>query len=70
MSRQDEMRLMVKVARMYCGLGIRKQEIAERLSIYQSMISRLLMRAREANIVRICVSMPSAAHFVASGSTC
>jgi DNA-binding transcriptional regulator LsrR (DeoR family) len=59
MARQDEMRLMAKVARMYYGLGIRQQEITSRLNIHQSTISRLLKRAREANIVRISVSMPS-----------
>lgn len=53
------MRLMAKVARMYYGLGIRQQEITERLKIHQSTISRLLKRARAANIVRISVSMPS-----------
>jgi DNA-binding transcriptional regulator LsrR (DeoR family) len=59
MSRQDEIRLMAKVARMYYGLGIRQQEITNRLNIHQSTISRLLKRAREMNIVRISVSMPS-----------
>jgi DNA-binding transcriptional regulator LsrR (DeoR family) len=59
MSRQDELRLMAKVARMYYGLGIRQQDITTRLNIHQSTISRLLKRAREANIVRISVSMPS-----------
>jgi DNA-binding transcriptional regulator LsrR (DeoR family) len=59
MSRQDEMRLMAKVARMYYGLGIRQQDITQRLNIHQSTISRLLKRARESNIVRISVSMPS-----------
>jgi DNA-binding transcriptional regulator LsrR (DeoR family) len=58
MSRQDEIRLMAKVARMYYGLGIRQQEITARLTIHQSTISRLLKRAREAGIVRISVSMP------------
>jgi len=50
---------MAKVARMYYGLGIRQQEITERLNIHQSTISRLLKRAREAKIVRISVSMPT-----------
>ena len=53
------MRLMAKVARMYYGLGIRQQDITQRLNIHQSTISRLLKRARESNIVRISVSMPS-----------
>ena len=59
MSRLDETRLMAKVARMYYDQGIRQQEITERLNIHQSKISRMLKRAREANIVRISVSTPT-----------
>lgn len=59
MSRLDEIRLMAKVARMYYDQGIRQQEITERLNIHQSKISRMLKRAREANIVRISVTTPS-----------
>jgi DNA-binding transcriptional regulator LsrR (DeoR family) len=59
MSRLDETRLMAKVARMYYDQGIRQQEITERLNIHQSKISRMLKRAREANIVRISVITPS-----------
>jgi DNA-binding transcriptional regulator LsrR (DeoR family) len=59
MSRLDEIRLMAKIARMYYGQGIRQQEITERLNIHQSRISRMLKRAREANIVRISVSTPA-----------
>jgi DNA-binding transcriptional regulator LsrR (DeoR family) len=58
MSRLDEIRLMAKVARMYYDQGIRQQEITERLNIHQSKISRMLKRAREANIVRISVATP------------
>lgn len=50
---------MAKVARMYYDQGIRQQEITERLNIHQSKISRMLKRAREANIVRISVTTPS-----------
>ncbi len=59
MSRLDEMRLMAKVARMYYGQGIRQQEITKRLNIHQSKVSRILKRAREANIVRISVTTPA-----------
>ncbi|MDE3106228.1 MAG: sugar-binding transcriptional regulator [Acidobacteriota bacterium] len=59
MSHLDEIRLMVKVARMYYDQGIRQQEITERLNIHQSTISRLLKRAREAGIVRITVTTPA-----------
>jgi DNA-binding transcriptional regulator LsrR (DeoR family) len=59
MSRLDEIRLMAKVARMYYDQGIRQQEITERLNIHQSKISRMLKRARKANIVRISVTTPS-----------
>jgi DNA-binding transcriptional regulator LsrR (DeoR family) len=58
MSRLDEVRLMAKVARMYYDQGIRQKEITTRLSIHQSTVSRLLRRAREANIVRISVTTP------------
>ncbi len=59
MSRSDEIRLMTKVAHMYYDQGIRQQEITERLNIHQSTISRLLKRARESNIVRITVAVPT-----------
>jgi predicted XRE-type DNA-binding protein len=54
MSRLDEIRLMAKVARMCYDQGIRQQEITERLNIHQSKISRMLRRAREANIYSSC----------------
>ena len=59
MSRLDEVRLLTKVARMYYVLGIRQQEITDRLNLHQSTISRLLKRARETNIVRFSVTAPS-----------
>lgn len=59
MARVDELRLMAKVARMYYAQGLRQQRITERLQIHQSTVSRLLKRAREANLVRISVSSPS-----------
>lgn len=58
MSRQDELRLMAKVARMYYVQGIRQQGITDRLQIHQSTVSRLLKRAREANLVRFSVTSP------------
>jgi DNA-binding transcriptional regulator LsrR (DeoR family) len=59
MARVDELRLMAKVARMYYVQGMRQQGITERLQIHQSTVSRLLKRAREANLVRISVNNPS-----------
>ena len=53
---------MAKVARMYYGQGLRQTEIMDRLSIHQSTVSRLLKRAETEGIVRITVSVPSAAH--------
>jgi len=58
MARIDELRLMAKVARMYYLQGVRQQGITERLQVHQSTVSRLLKRAREANLVRISVSNP------------
>src|SRR5580658_8077288 len=59
MSRLDEIRLMAKIARMYYDQGFRQQEITERLNIHQSKVSRMLKRAREANIVRISIATPA-----------
>jgi DNA-binding transcriptional regulator LsrR (DeoR family) len=58
MARLDELRLMSKIARMYYVQGIRQQGITERLQIHQSSVSRLLKRAREANLVRFSVTTP------------
>lgn len=58
MARLDEVRLMAKVARMYYVQGLRQQGITERLQIHQSTVSRLLKRARAANIVRVSVNNP------------
>jgi DNA-binding transcriptional regulator LsrR (DeoR family) len=62
MARIDELRLMVKVARMYHIQGLRQTEIMDQLNIHQSTISRLLKRAEQEGIVRITVSVPSGAH--------
>jgi DNA-binding transcriptional regulator LsrR (DeoR family) len=59
MARVDELRLMAKVARMYYLQGLRQQGITDRLQIHQSTVSRLLKRAREANLVRISVNSPT-----------
>ncbi len=58
MSRQDELRLLAKVARLYYVQGLRQEEISARLSIHQSSVSRLLKRAREAGLVRFSVTAP------------
>lgn len=58
MARIDELRLMAKVARMYYVQGLRQQAITRQLQIHQSTVSRLLKRAREANIVRVSVNNP------------
>ena len=51
--------MMAKVARMYYDQGIRQREITERLNIHQSKVSRLLKRARQADIIRISVAAPA-----------
>jgi DNA-binding transcriptional regulator LsrR (DeoR family) len=54
----DQQRLIAKVARMYHGRGLRQVEIAERLRISQSRVSRLLQQAEESGIVRTVVVVP------------
>jgi DNA-binding transcriptional regulator LsrR (DeoR family) len=58
MARLDELRLMARVARMYYEGNLKQPEIAERLSLSQATISRLLKRAEAEGIVRITVSVP------------
>ncbi len=62
MPRLDEIRLMVKIARLYYDHGLRQVEIMERLNIHQSTVSRLLKKARESNVVRISVATPTGVH--------
>lgn len=58
MAHLEEVRLMTRVARLYHEQGLTQAAIAERLRLSQATVSRLLRRAREAEIVRIVVSVP------------
>lgn len=58
-SSREELRLMTRVARMYYQEHLRQPEIALRLGLHQSRVSRLLSRAEEENIVRISISAPA-----------
>jgi DNA-binding transcriptional regulator LsrR (DeoR family) len=58
----DHLRLVTKVARLYYTHRLRQTEIADRLQISQSRVSRLLRQAEEANIVRIVVATPQHVH--------
>lgn len=53
---------MTKVARLYHTHGLRQTEIAERLGISQSRVSRLLQQAEEARIIRTVVAVPTHVH--------
>lgn len=58
MVRVEELRMIVQVSRMYFEKGMRQPQIADKLGLSQSMVSRLLARAKEEDIVRISVSVP------------
>lgn len=58
MAEIDNQRLMVKVARLYHTHGMRQTEIAKRLQISQSRVSRLLSQAEQESIVRTVVVVP------------
>ncbi|MFT4288030.1 sugar-binding transcriptional regulator [Nocardioides sp.] len=58
----ENQRLMIKVARLYHTHGMRQTDIAERLQISQSRVSRLLTQAEEAAIVRTVVAVPRHVH--------
>jgi DNA-binding transcriptional regulator LsrR (DeoR family) len=53
---------MTKVALLYYEGGMRQSEIAERLSLSQPTVSRLLARARATGIVRTTVIPPAGVH--------
>lgn len=58
----DRLPLITKVARLYHERGLRQPEIARRLSISQSRVSRLLKEAVEVGIVRTVVVQPPTVH--------
>lgn len=58
----DRMGLLVKVARLYHEQGLRQPEIAERLHISQSRVSRLLKEAVAIGVVRTVVVPPAGVH--------
>lgn len=62
MARNDQVRLMTKIARMYYEQSIRQAQITERLNIHQSTVSRLLRKAEQNGIVRISVTTPQGIH--------
>lgn len=57
-----QVRLMVRVARMYYEQGLRQTEISSRLHLSASKVSRLLKRASAVGVVRTVVSLPPGVH--------
>ena len=53
-----QLRLMVRIARMYHELGMRQTDIASELHVSQPRVSRLLKRAVKEGVVRTVVSAP------------
>lgn len=62
MARNDQIRLMTKVARMYYLQNIRQAQITERLNLHQSTVSRLLKKAVDVGIVRISIAAQNSIH--------
>jgi len=58
----DHLRLVLKVARLYHTHGHRQSEIAARLQVSQSRVSRLLAQAEESGIVRTVVAIRPEIH--------
>jgi DNA-binding transcriptional regulator LsrR (DeoR family) len=54
----ERLRLATRVARLYYEHGLKQPEIAEKLSISQAKVSRLLMAAQKEGIVRTTVTSP------------
>jgi DNA-binding transcriptional regulator LsrR (DeoR family) len=62
MAKVDEMRLIVRIARMYYEWDMRQDDIAEQLGLSQSTVSRLLKRSKEEGIIRISVATVPGVH--------
>lgn len=58
MAQIDEMRLMVRVARMYYERSMSQSAIAEQLGLSQPTVSRLFKRAKDEGVIRITVNTP------------
>lgn len=58
----SQQRLVTKVARLYHVRGLRQAEIAARLHLSQSRVSRLLSQAEESGVVRTVVVVPPGLH--------
>ena len=58
MAQIDELRLTVRVARMYYEWNIKQTAIARQLGLSQPTVSRLLQQAKDQGIIRISVNVP------------
>jgi DNA-binding transcriptional regulator LsrR (DeoR family) len=56
MDKNEDLRLMVKIAQMYYEQDLTQAEIARRLGIYRTTISRLLKKVRQKGIVTIAIN--------------
>lgn len=59
MSKQDEQRLLVKIATLYYLESRKQSDIAQLLSLSQSFVSRAITRCQKEGVVKISVVQPS-----------
>ncbi|MEL4012590.1 sugar-binding transcriptional regulator [Dryocola clanedunensis] len=59
MAKQDEQRLLLKIATLYYLEGRKQSDIAELLSLSQSFVSRAITRCQKEGVVKISVVQPS-----------
>jgi len=59
MAKQDEQRLLVKIATLYFLDGMKQSDIAKALSLSQSYVSRALSRCQKEGLVKTTVVQPS-----------
>ena len=59
MAKQDEQRLLVKIATLYYLEGRKQSDIAQLLSLSQSFVSRDITRCQKEGVVKISVVQPS-----------
>lgn len=58
MAQIDELRMMVRVARLYYGRDLSQSAIGNQLGLSQATVSRLFKRAKQEGIIRTTVNVP------------
>lgn len=63
MDKNEEKKLLIKIAQMYYEMDMTQSQISQKLKIYRTTISRMLKKVREEGIVKITINYDSGDNF-------